>query len=135
MTGESWSEAIARPLIFGQYENAAVASIFFVSFILLTQVVLINVVVAVLLDNFTAGEDDAEPAEVDGQALLDRMADADKPVLAETSTAKALPLGMSRSLPPPKSSDEKMDRILEVLERLERRVSTIEAQTAASISA
>jgi len=61
MTGESWSEAIARPLMFGLQENNAVmSSLFFVSYMLLMQFVLINVVVAVLLFGFV--EDDDEPA-------------------------------------------------------------------------
>lgn len=46
MTGESWSEAVARPVIFGS--SPILAAVFFVSFILFTQVILINVVVAVL---------------------------------------------------------------------------------------
>lgn len=55
LTGESWAEAIARPLIFGKPNqnsswNVFAVSIFFVSFILLHQIVLVNVVVAVLLD-------------------------------------------------------------------------------------
>ena len=38
-TGESWSEAVARPLVFGLYKsNAVFVSFFFVSFIILTQV-------------------------------------------------------------------------------------------------
>jgi len=54
LTGESWSEAVARPLMFGDeaHNNAFGPALFFTSFILLTQVVLVNVVVAVLLDNF-----------------------------------------------------------------------------------
>merc|ERR550537_1137015 len=72
MTGESWSEAVVRPLVFGLYKNdAVVVGIFFVSFIILTQIVLINVVVAVLLDNFITNEPDEE-AEVDA-----RMANLD----------------------------------------------------------
>ena len=39
LTGESWSEAVARPLVFGLYKsNAVFVSFFFVSFIILTQV-------------------------------------------------------------------------------------------------
>lgn len=39
MTGESWSEAVARPLIFGLYRgDAAFVASFYVSFILLLQV-------------------------------------------------------------------------------------------------
>ena len=61
MTGESWSEAIARPLMFGLYKNAALVSTFFVSFLLLFQFVLINIVIAVLLDNFVEpGGDNAD---------------------------------------------------------------------------
>ena len=75
-TGESWSEAVARPLLFGMFKaNAWFVASFFVSFLLITQIVLANVVVAVLLDKFVGeadppgGETDAEPKSVD--ALLD----------------------------------------------------------------
>jgi len=65
MTGESWSEAVARPLLFGwDRDHAIVVSVFFVSFIILTQLVLINVVVAVLLENFVAEEPEED---VDGE--------------------------------------------------------------------
>merc|ERR1712137_1458403 len=65
--GESWSEAVVRPLVFGLYKNDAVAvGIFFISFIILTQIVLINVVVAVLLENFVTSDPD-EDAEVDAR--------------------------------------------------------------------
>merc|ERR1712007_422626 len=67
MTGESWSEAVVRPLVFGLYKNdAAVVGIFFVSFIILTQIVLINVVVAVLLENFVTSDPDVD-VEVDAR--------------------------------------------------------------------
>mmetsp|Transcript_48459 Transcript_48459/g.75503 ORF Transcript_48459/g.75503 Transcript_48459/m.75503 type:complete len:353 (+) Transcript_48459:126-1184(+) len=58
LTGESWSEAIARPIIWS-YEDGfyAFATVFYyVSFILLTAFVLVNVVVAVLLDKMQANE-------------------------------------------------------------------------------
>merc|ERR1712137_955023 len=72
MTGESWSEAVVRPLLFGLYKNNALfVGIFFVSFIILTEIVLINVVVAVLLENFVISDPD-EAAEVDARiATLD----------------------------------------------------------------
>merc|ERR1712196_658851 len=61
MTGESWSEAVVRPLVFGLHKNdATVVGVFFVSFIILTQIVLINVVVAVLLENFVTSDPDDE---------------------------------------------------------------------------
>ena len=69
MTGESWSEAVARPLVFGLYSSATVVGIFYVSFIILTQLVLTNVVVAVLLDNFvTDGTGDDKKKDAEGSA-------------------------------------------------------------------
>lgn len=74
LTGESWSEMVARPVIWFYHDDAILAvgaALFFVSFILVTQFVLINVVVAVLLDKMTSSEeaeeaeetlDDADPA-------------------------------------------------------------------------
>ena len=69
MTGESWSEAIARPLLFGFDSNAILVAGFYVSFILLTQLVLTNVVVAVLLDNFVTdpGANEADDAHSGGK--------------------------------------------------------------------
>lgn len=52
LTGESWSEAIARPVLWW-HTNPVLSvgsAVFFVSFVLVTAFVLTNVVVAVLLD-------------------------------------------------------------------------------------
>jgi p-aminobenzoyl-glutamate transporter AbgT len=66
LTGESWSEAIARPLV---NSNTATTStggaIFFVLFCVLNGVVLINVVVAVLLEKMVEPEADKGSAEVE----------------------------------------------------------------------
>ena len=65
MTGESWAEMVARPIIFGYAPwNALGGAVFFVTFIVVMQVILLNVVVAVLLDKFvtedpTPGDDSA----------------------------------------------------------------------------
>lgn len=65
LTGESWSEAVARPLIFGwSPANSIVAGTFFTLYILLTAIILQNVVVTVLLDKFLI-DDDAEQAAED----------------------------------------------------------------------
>ena len=61
MTGDSWAEAVARPLVFGLYSNSISTGIFFVSFVLLTSIVLINVVVVVLLDKFAESKEDGPP--------------------------------------------------------------------------
>lgn len=72
MTGESWSEAVVRPLLFGwSRDHAIVPGVFFVTFILMTNLVLMNVVVAVLLENFVT-DDGAEDTVVDA-----RLADLD----------------------------------------------------------
>ena len=55
MTGDSWAECLARPLIFGLFQRSAITTgIFFISFVILTNMVMMNVVVAVLLDQFVA---------------------------------------------------------------------------------
>jgi len=74
LTGESWSEAVARPLIFGTdsiYAEANapwIASFYFVSFLMVNGIVLINVVVAVLLEKMVADDpDDDEEEEEEGE--------------------------------------------------------------------
>jgi len=58
MRGDSWAEAVARPLVFGLYSNSISTSIYFASFVLLTSIVLINLVVVVLLDKFAESKED-----------------------------------------------------------------------------
>jgi len=60
MTGDSWSEIISRPLMFGW--SAAPTAIFYITFVLLMQIILTNVVVAVLLEKMVSDDDDAPPA-------------------------------------------------------------------------
>ena len=62
-TGESWSEAVARPVIFGGIHGLT-AAIFFITFVILMQMVLVNVVVAVLLDSFSGSPQEDAPEEV-----------------------------------------------------------------------
>jgi len=59
LTGESWSEAVARPAIWFYYDDpirAVGGGLFFVSYVLITAFVLTNVVVAVLLDKMVDTE-------------------------------------------------------------------------------
>jgi len=69
MTGESWSEAVVRPLLFSSTMNGALVALYFVSFILLMQIVLTNVVVAVLLDKFVEEEPTEEGEGVTESAV------------------------------------------------------------------
>ena len=53
-TGDSWSEAIARPLIFcGDGEIPHIAAIFFLFYILINTVFLLSVVTSVFVDTYT----------------------------------------------------------------------------------
>jgi len=114
MTGESWSEAVARPLVFGYGRNAATASIYFVSFIIVTQMVLVNVVVAVLLDKFVT-EQEEEPEEIDADALLDGASDVGTEA-SRQATAK-----------PPKKTDDKLDLLIKEVAKLQLAVADLRA--------
>eukprot|EP00854_Cymbomonas_tetramitiformis_P007855 gene7855-9328_t len=60
MTGDSWAEAVARPII-DEYPHA---SLYFISYILITSVMLVNVVVAVLLEKIVSTEEVDEEVQV-----------------------------------------------------------------------
>jgi hypothetical protein len=104
LTGESWAEAVARPLIFGKPEEGYPdspwsvfgVSTFFVSFILLMQIVLVNVVVAVLLDKFV--DDEGKPPQLAAAAA----ADANSPSHALPAGAGTGAVIGTTGLPPPK---------------------------------
>ena len=105
MTGESWSEAIVRPLIFGLYDNAITVALFYVTFILLTQMVLTNVVVAVLLDKFVADPDGSDGDSAAGGLQGGSVdADAGSSFLEAVPPAGALPSSPPRVLPCPKAA-------------------------------
>lgn len=62
MTGDSWSEAIGRPVVWS-FSSPIInfaSAFYFVSFVLVTTLILINVVVAVLLDKMVDPEVDVE---------------------------------------------------------------------------
>ena len=73
MTGESWSEVVTRPIIFGWQDYGSFVSIlfstvYFISFILLNTFILFNVFVAVLLDKVVSSEHDMEAEEASVKA-------------------------------------------------------------------
>ena len=59
LTGDSWAEGVARTAMFS-VRDGVWSALYFTSFIIFTQIVLINVVVAVLLEKFVEDEEDAE---------------------------------------------------------------------------
>jgi len=76
LTGESWSEMVARPAIWYYYHDglrAVAGSLFFVSYVLVTGFMLINVVVAILLDKMGEAEPpDEEPVGGAAEASKDQ---------------------------------------------------------------
>lgn len=57
LTGESWSEAIVRPLLHSPHTTKNLGTaLYFVSFVLICGIILINVVVAVLLEKMVDNE-------------------------------------------------------------------------------
>lgn len=106
LTGESWSEAIARPLIFGVDEiyapssNAGIAALFFVSFLMVNGIVLINVVVAVLLEKMVSDPeegDEEEGSDAEGGDEMERKVTCD-PVYPVQVNGKAVPEGADVSV-------------------------------------
>lgn len=79
LTAESWSEAIARPMIHNEdgVMKAFLVALYFVSFNLLNGVVLINVVIAVLLEKMVDGEE--PPDEVEDEADKDSELEGEVP--------------------------------------------------------
>jgi len=90
LTGESWSEMIARPVVWYYADDwvlAAGAALYFVSFIIISGFILTNVVVAVLLDKMSDAEsNDAvdkileEAALEDGEEPPEKVPEAEKPL-------------------------------------------------------
>ena len=79
LTGESWSEAVARPTMFGKgggadgkgMDGGAVLSgIFYVTFIIIMQIVMLNVVVAVLLEKMVEEDPPEEEEEEEEEEKL-----------------------------------------------------------------
>ena len=106
MTGDGWSEQVARPLIFGLYRNAIFVATFFVSFILLTQIVLTNVVVAVLLDKFVedpqkVGGKKGAGGPIDAEAFLSQSGPGQRSPVGQAEPVAALVTGA-----PPQSEAE-----------------------------
>merc|ERR1711865_332255 len=81
LTGESWSEMVARPAVWYHYDTPVKAvggALFFVSYVIITGFMLINVVVAVLLDKMSAGAEEPDPPlESDGSVTGDGDAPKD----------------------------------------------------------
>eukprot|EP00929_Paragymnodinium_shiwhaense_P113584 TRINITY_DN8186_c0_g1_i1.p1 TRINITY_DN8186_c0_g1~~TRINITY_DN8186_c0_g1_i1.p1 ORF type:complete len:468 (+),score=79.43 TRINITY_DN8186_c0_g1_i1:170-1405(+) len=70
LTGDSWSEAVVRPIMnfYASPVDQFGSVIFFISFILINGIVLINVVIAVLVEKASAKQEEPEPVRDDDAA-------------------------------------------------------------------
>jgi len=90
LTGESWSEAAVRPIMYRYWTSGdpqdqflyGLSQVFFVSFVVINQFVLINVVVAVLLSGFIG-----TPAPQDDM-LMCMLQDANEEIRVEVALAQ-----------------------------------------------
>ena len=64
LTGESWSEAVARPIIMESGVNQYVGGIYFVSYIIICGIILVNVSVAVLLEKMVSSPEEEEEEDL-----------------------------------------------------------------------
>ena len=111
LTGDSWSEAVARPVLFGwaEYDNSdpddlasnnivsnVIAAIYFMSFVIVNSFVLINVVVAVLLDKMVSSDDEEEEEEADDELSL-RAIDEQASQQASPNTKKLDAIGEAKA--------------------------------------
>eukprot|EP00929_Paragymnodinium_shiwhaense_P063220 TRINITY_DN3159_c0_g1_i1.p1 TRINITY_DN3159_c0_g1~~TRINITY_DN3159_c0_g1_i1.p1 ORF type:complete len:405 (-),score=98.03 TRINITY_DN3159_c0_g1_i1:61-1275(-) len=96
LTGESWSEAVVRPILLfydSPFDQFA-CGMFFTAFIIINAIILLNVVVAVLLDKMSKKEeqadDDEAPAEdKEGPSESDAMKCAATATKEEPAGAKS----------------------------------------------
>jgi hypothetical protein len=127
LTGESWSEAIARPLIEQNDTSAFGTGFFFVSFIVINQIVLVNVVVAVLLEKMV--DDEPEITEEEQNQMKEKKAnfpaqndaiagpeEADLTAVPDKATVAAIPTTAADASPAVmaelRSMREQIDQIL-----------------------
>ncbi|KAK3247976.1 hypothetical protein CYMTET_42543 [Cymbomonas tetramitiformis] len=95
MTGDSWAMAIARPII----DDWPHAAIFFVTYVLIANIMLVNVVIAVLLDKMVQPDSDSDSDEEDAlddddeedtDVSVDLQTEDDSYVTVETNSAMAV---------------------------------------------
>jgi len=80
LTGDSWSEAVVRPILMNAqhavYENIG-SALFFTSFVISNAFILINIVVAVLLDKMANGPEDKTSSNVQDSSESTTTVEAD----------------------------------------------------------
>jgi len=100
LTGESWSEAAVRPVLW-YYEDSFFetlgSSLFFISFMIVNAVVLINVVVAVLIDGMSKPTTDENEGDVEVEDKDDE--DVNQPISTDSLKVKCDPAEFMQDTP------------------------------------
>jgi hypothetical protein len=121
LTGESWSEAVARPAIFFYYEDpirAIGGGLFFVSYVLITAFVLTNVVVAVLLDKMVDPETSAATDLRQGLTSEDEDTDGAEDGEKTKGDDSTVPNGEAAALLTPEDLNVSMTSVTNQVEQL-----------------
>ena len=113
LTGESWAEVVARPLVFVNGGLAYVSVLYHVSFIILCGIVLVNVVVAVLLEKMVDPESSVDPDAPDiASAPVSCSSATDAAICAPShSSATTMPLSAVSVNPPCNNSTASESRV------------------------
>jgi len=129
LTGDSWSEAVVRPILMNAshavYENIG-SAIFFTSFVISNSFILINIVVAVLLDKM-ANPEPSPQEEVPASCMRDSSESTTTPVEADTVNGSSEDLASEA-----RSIGERLDNIQDLMANVQsdmveqvKKISTI----------
>lgn len=125
LTGESWSEAVARPAIWFFLDDplrAVGGGLFFVSYVLITAFVLTNVVVAVLLDKMVDPEVAAKATEGgDDKAKDAESIEGDTVQNGEEYPAAATSADLSNTMD---NVEQQVQQLMSVSERMGSEIDT-----------
>merc|ERR1711924_144262 len=124
LTGDSWSENVVRPIFFFFKDpvDAFFTAVFFVSFIVINAIILINVVVAVLLDKMAenSGIDENSEGSTDSEDPMGDRDDAEPAPEPPASSAEATD-GVLLKV----GSSEQLATAFAIVENLKREVNDL----------
>ena len=132
LTGESWSEAVARPLVFGSGVYIR-STIFYVSYILICGIVLVNVAVAVLLEKMVDQTEDspsalAEEEEEEAGAGVPSTAEAvGVPALTNAARDTLLLQLQQELLSAREEAARREERLLRAMDAITQKLSVIDS--------
>jgi len=131
LTGESWSEAVARPVLFGWDSkneggyggiSVVLSAFYFISFVLINAFILFNVFVAVLLDKVVAPDPDIDEEDDDDPDHPNNdIADDTSPARQKNGKDMNPALASLSSLPPGKLLVKMAEMNLKLLAEHEER--------------